>query len=98
MFRLSRSPIRARAMERIALLPDVVQFRMRFHRCPWACYEKAKPGSLRLIPPERHSVRLRKDYQSMRAMLFGSIPEFDEIMSELSDLETSINTMRTDAR
>jgi hypothetical protein len=91
LFRLSRLPIRDKALARIDLLEDVAQFKMRFYHCPWAMYEEAKPGSLRLLPPKHHSAELEKDYQAMQAMLFGDIPSFAMIMTGLADLEKTIN-------
>ncbi len=78
------------------LLQEVVRFKMRFYRCPWAMYEEAKPGSFRLLPPAHHVSELRRDYLAMRAMLFGAIPTFDEITKGLATLEKSINELKAD--
>ena len=91
LYRLSRSPIREKALARMDLLQDVAQFKIRFYRCPWAKYEEAKPGSLRLLPPEHHGAELQRDYRSMRAMLFGRVPTFEAIVTELAALEKQIN-------
>jgi hypothetical protein len=69
LYRLSLLPIRRNALARIDLLQDVVQFKMRFYRCSWAMFEDAKPGRLKLLPPEHHAAELKKDYQSMQVML-----------------------------
>ena len=78
-------------MARLDLLNDVARFKMKFYRCPWARYEDAKPGSLKLLPPDHHFEDLRKDYNAMQVMLFGNIPGFDELMKGLADLEQHIN-------
>ncbi len=91
LYRLSLLPVAVSALSKLNLLEEVVRFKMRFYRCPWAMYEQARPGSLHLIPPARHLPHLQKDYLDMQAMLFGSIPSFDEIMSGLSTLEKKIN-------
>ena len=91
LYRLSLLPIGASALSKLNLLEEVARFKMRFYRCPWAMYEQAKPGSLRLLPPTRHLPHLQKDFRDMQAMLFGSIPSFDEIMSGLATLEKKIN-------
>ena len=91
LYRLSRLPIRAQALKSLDLLREVVLFKMRFYRCPWARYEDARPGSMRLLPPEHHTTELRKDYSAMQTMLFGSMPSFDEILAELAELEKAIN-------
>jgi hypothetical protein len=94
LYRLSLLPICDNALKKIDLLQDVVQFKMRFYRCPWARYEDAKPGSLKLLPPEHHLAELKKDYQAMQAMLFGKIPGFDEIIVQIESLEQLVNAKR----
>ncbi len=92
LFRLSRLPIREQALAKLDLLRDVVQFKMRFYRCPWAMFEQAKPGSLKLLPQKSHVTALEKDYQATLPMLFGEIPCFETILTELAHLEEIINT------
>jgi len=91
VYRLSRSTIRDKALAQLDLLQDVVDFKMKFYRSAWAKYEEARPGSLRLSPPAERVADLRKDYQSMRPMLFGTIPRFEDILAELAALEKTVN-------
>lgn len=91
--RLNRLPVRDRALADLALLDDVVQFKMRFYRCPWAGYEQARPGSLKLLPAPHHVVELARDYEAMHAMLFGDIPTFAAMMAELTGLQKAINDL-----
>lgn len=67
---------------------------MRFYRSPWARYEDAKPGTLRLLPPKHHVDELRRDYRAMQGMLFGTVPTFDEILQGLAGLERTINEVK----
>jgi hypothetical protein len=94
LYRLSRTTIHEKAVSRMELLREVVEFKMRFYRCPWARYEEAIRGSIRLLPPEFHVAELRKDYFTMQSMLFGQIPSFEEIMRGLEVLEKEINDLR----
>ena len=91
LYRLGQTPILDRALDRIDLLEEVVGFKMRFYRCNWAKYEAAKPGSFRLLPPDSNLPALKRDYESMREMLFGAVPSFDEVLTGLSALEAKIN-------
>ena len=91
VYRLSRSTIRDKALAQLDLLQDVVDFKMKFYRSAWAKYEEARPGSLRLSPPAERVADLRKDYQSMQPMLFGTIPGFEDILVELAALEKTVN-------
>lgn len=91
LYRLSHSPIRDKALARLDLLQDVANFKIKFYRSAWAKYEEAIPGSLRLSPPASRIADLRKDYQSMQPMLFGTIPGFEAILAELANLEKTVN-------
>ncbi|MCX5993712.1 MAG: nucleotidyl transferase AbiEii/AbiGii toxin family protein [Chloroflexi bacterium] len=91
LYRLSRSPIRDMALAQLDLLQKVVDFKMKFYRSAWAKYEEARPGSLRLLPPAERVADLRKDYQSMQPMLFGTIPGFEDVLTELAALEKMVN-------
>lgn len=95
LYRLSRLPICQAALSRTDLLRDVVKFKMRFYRCPWAKYDEATSGNLKLLPPEHHAAELQRDYQAMGSMLFGEIPTFEAIITELSALEATINNLPT---
>ena len=91
LYRLSRSPIRDMALAQLDLLQQVVDFKMKFYRSAWAKYGEARPGSLRLLPPAERVADLRKDYQGMQPMLFGTTPGFEDILTELAALEKMVN-------
>jgi hypothetical protein len=91
LYRLSRSPIREKALAQLDLLQKVVDFKMKFYRSAWAKYEEARPGSLRLLPPAERVADLRTDYQGMQPMLFGTIPGFEDILTGLAALEKTVN-------
>ena len=91
--KLATSDIRRQALEDIDLLADVVIFKKRFYQSGWANYQTAKPGGFRLIPNEAVLQALRKDYQAMRNMIYGDYPEFDVMITILTDLEGAINAL-----
>lgn len=93
LYRMSLAPVADLALRRIDLLEEVVAFKKRFYRSPWANYDAAKPRSLRLLPATHNRKDLAEDYANMRAMLFGSVPEFNAIENGLADLETRINAL-----
>lgn len=88
---MANSPVKARALKDLALLEKVVSFKDKFYHSPWGRYDLAKPGSIRLMPPEQNIKALRSDYEQMLAMLYGAKPTFDEIMCGLAHLEEEIN-------
>jgi hypothetical protein len=73
------------------LLDEVVVHKQHFFREGTAHYELAKKNTLRLAPGKRLEDGLRKDYEKMREMYFGSEPDFDEVMNSIRELEKKIN-------
>ena len=91
LYRLAGSSIRDTALSDLVLLEDVVSFKQRFYPCAWAQYEKARPGTFKLIPASGHLAELRSDYRDMTLMVFGEVPDFDAIVDTLQQLEDEIN-------
>lgn len=92
LYQMTRSNVAANAVADLALLDDVVKFKQRFYRSPWASYETAKPGSFRLMPADESDVVLRNDYTAMRPMFFSDPPAWDDILDGLRTLEQQINS------
>jgi hypothetical protein len=88
---MAAAPVKDAAMADLVLLKDVVAFKQRFYRRPWAHYELARPGTFRLMPAEHVLTAVEKDYAQMRNMIFGRYPGFGEIMETLRKLEAEIN-------
>jgi hypothetical protein len=91
LHQLVHSPVKDAALQVGDLLKDVVAFKQRFYPCPWAHYERALPGTFKLIPSEMHRADLEKDYDGMRVMIFGEVPPFGRILETLARLEDEIN-------
>ena len=81
------------ALNNMELLHKVVEFKMKFYPRTWAEYECAKPGSVKLYPPQYRLDALEKDYHAMREMIFEDIPDFETLMLQVKELETKINTI-----
>lgn len=84
--------IRQEAFADKELLAQVVKHKETFYPSGWARYDLAKPGSLRLVPPEGRLKPLEQDYKKMSVMIFGEQPPFDSVMDRLADLERDINS------
>lgn len=52
---------------------------------------EAIPGSMRLLPLDQFANELEQDYQKMQGMMLGNAPDFNDILQELSNLESEIN-------
>jgi len=91
LHRLAHSPVKDAALHARDLLRDVVEFKQRFYPCGWANYEQARPGTFKLMPSAPHRRDLEKDYDAMRVMIFGEVPQFARIIETLAGLEEEIN-------
>jgi hypothetical protein len=58
---------------------------------PWAKFDEAKTGTLKLVPPQYRLEALKKDYEAMQHMIFEKQCSFDELMMILQTLEDTIN-------
>lgn len=93
MYCLSKSDVKNKALNNRKLLENVVAFKEKFYPRNWARYDLAKIGQVKLLPP-KHSVEvLKNDYQSMQSMIYGKYPQFEEIMTELKNLEEEIKNV-----
>ncbi|MGK0186029.1 MAG: hypothetical protein ACI9R3_001812 [Verrucomicrobiales bacterium] len=72
-------PLKTSALGKLDLLDDVVLFKKKFYPRGWANYDAAKPGTLKLIPPDHILNAMQKDYAAMQEMIFGRRPSFEEI-------------------
>lgn len=93
IYRLAKSDIKEKAFKDLKLLEDVVNFKDRFYTCTWAKYETAKPGTFKLVPQTKHLDNLKKDYKQMKIMIFGEVPEFEQILNTTAKLEDEINAL-----
>ncbi|WP_165248116.1 nucleotidyl transferase AbiEii/AbiGii toxin family protein [Adlercreutzia sp. ZJ141] len=93
LYRLAHSSVKERALSDTGLLKSVVDFKMTFCRSNAARYDLCAPGTLRLVPPEIAMPLVEQDYASMQNMIFGSAPDFSELMSGISELESEINDL-----
>ena len=88
---MTKTPVKDCALADTELLKRVVDFKDKFYRCPWARYDLAKRGTMRLMPPEYNIEKLRDDYEHMQNMIFGEKPSFEEILDGIQKLETEMN-------
>ena len=65
MYRLGHSFVLGRAVAQPGLLEQVVRFKEKFYRTPWAKLADARPGTLRLAPPKGRLDELAADYASV---------------------------------
>ncbi len=67
--------------------------RMFFHR-PDFDLASAMPGSFALAPTQGMMEALHRDYTRMSEMIFGSIPQFYDVVTSIQRLETRLNSTK----
>jgi hypothetical protein len=67
------------------------QHKMLMFRAPDHGYERALPGSYRLLPTDDMRTRLKADYNRMSAMIFGDAPDFETVMDSIMRLDAYLN-------
>ncbi len=65
-------------------------------RAPDHRYDRAVPGSYRLVPTADMRAKLAADYARMSAMIFGTPPTFAEVMASIETLERHLNGTAAD--
>jgi hypothetical protein len=92
LYRLGHSRVKAAALANPELLARVVAFKEKFYRTPWSRLDQAKPGTLRLAPPDSRMRELAADYAAMQEMLVGERPTLAEIVGYMAALEDEVNS------
>jgi hypothetical protein len=92
IFRLLQSDIGQRAAQDRQLALDCMRHARMFFFSADLDLEHAVPGTFALVPPEAMQALLRKDYEAMVGMIFGDMPEFDDVIAVIAGLEEMLNT------
>lgn len=93
LYSMSQTPIKEAAFKRKDLLQRDVLFKEKFYYSKSAAYETATLNEIQLVPPERLISELQKDYDHMKVMIYGRIPELSSILKALSELENEIHEL-----
>lgn len=67
------------------------QHKALMFRAPDHRYDRAVPGTYRLVPTAHMRAKLAADYQRMSAMIFGTPPVFADVMASIEALERYLN-------
>ncbi|GEC17459.1 nucleotidyl transferase AbiEii/AbiGii toxin family protein [Nitrobacter winogradskyi] len=73
------------------------QHRELMFRAPDHRYDRAMPGSYRLVPTEDMQAKLAADYRRMTAMIFGAPPAFVDVIASIKALEDYLNAATAEA-
>lgn len=90
---MGHSPLKGQAFARRELLRRDILFEQKFYYSKGAHYENATLNTIQLIPADHIMKALRADYHAMENMIYGEVPEFDEIIRYLRRLENEIHAL-----
>lgn len=68
------------------------QHKALMFRSPNHRYDRAVPGTYRLMPTSDMRRKLATDYGKMSAMIFATPPSFDAIMKSIEELQEAVNS------
>lgn len=93
LYCIAHSDNKQAAYDHPELLEKVVAFKTKFYPRKWARYDLAKPGTIKLLPPDYRLDNLREDYADMSEMMFGDYPNFNDLISSIGKLQDEINQL-----
>ena len=88
---MGNSWVKESAFKRKELLEKDVAFKQKFYYAKGAHYENATLSSIELLPRKTILNALQEDYQAMKNMIYGNIPEFKDILVFLEKLQKEIH-------
>jgi hypothetical protein len=91
VYRLLVSKSGQKASGNMEMAEDCVRHARMFFSRPDFDLASAVPGSFVLTPHDGMLADLRRDYEAMSGMVFGTIPNMDEVVSQIAELEHSLN-------
>ena len=91
VYNMGNSWVKESAFERKELLEKDVAFKQKFYYAKGAHYETATLKTIMLVPGERLHKELEQDYKAMQNMIYGDIPNFEDILVFLERLQTEIH-------
>lgn len=97
LFCMDSTDVKVKAFSNMELLNRVATFKSRFYPINAARYDLARPGTIKLIPPDDCMFKLESDYLLMQNMIYGKKPDFDDLMSCIYRLENEINELKRPA-
>ena len=92
LYKMGHSAIKNEALKDHALLQEVIDYKNQFYPCGWGhTFDECATGGIHLLPNDNNYELLKQDYISMRNMIYGDVPRWEEIMDYLAELEKEIN-------
>lgn len=93
LYCLANTPIKNRAFINKDMLEKDVIFKEKFYYSKGAGYDTATLSEIRLVPDDYRIAEINNDYEKMKNMFYGKIPNFETVIESLSALEKEIHTL-----
>ncbi len=90
---MANSQVKEAAFARKELLEKDIAFKQKIYYAKGAHYETATLAEISLIPAEYIMDDVKSDYVSMKNMIYGEYPYFDDIIDCLTKLETEVHAL-----
>ena len=94
---LLNSEVAERAVGDRALAVDCVRHERMFFYRPDHDLEAAARGKFAIMPSGAMIEPLRRDYDAMAGMIFGTVPEFNQVIESIDRLSAMVNSRPTEA-
>lgn len=91
VYRLLASEVGQNAEGDTSMAEDCVRHARIFFNRPDLDLASATPGSFALAPHNGMLADLRRDYEAMSGMVFGPIPNVDEVVAAIAELDQRLN-------
>ena len=94
LYMLAEKGIADQACSDIQLLRDVIEIEQCFFVSKYSNFEECLKGNFSLVPSGIVLEGLRNDYNAMLKsnMIYGEIPQFDQIIKSMKAIQDKINT------
>lgn len=93
IYKMGHTYVKTEALQNLDILKEVILFKKKFYPRGWAKYDEAVPGTMKLIPSSASIKVLEDDYSKMKRMIYGEVPDWNDIVKYLSELENEINNL-----
>lgn len=93
VYKMGKSSVKRAAYDKKELLEKDVAFKQKFYYAKNAHYETATLANIRLVPSSKVCEELKKDYKAMQNMIYGDVPDFQELLEYLEELQEEIHKL-----
>jgi hypothetical protein len=91
LYKLVKAKVVDTSSEQLTLARNCQRHSSLFYPTPGVDISKAVPGTYDIVPDPALRTWLERDYDQMAVMIFGPVPKFGDIISELEKFQKRVN-------